>query len=80
MEFIDRLEDGLQLVSSPPIVVIMPSVDLAGVELQLGACDNTVVMASPLHSPEKVGVACCIYANRGAVSQYNVQMDEVICH
>ncbi len=51
MEVVESGEDGVELVATPDVVVIVPKVGTAGEDVQLEACNDAEIVACALHAP-----------------------------
>ena len=80
MKLIEGIEDRLQLITTPDVVVIMPGVRAPGEDIHLEARDDTEIVTGPFHTPKKVAVARCVDADGGAIGQDNVKLQHIVAN
>ena len=61
------IENRLQLIATPDLVVVMPEVRTLGKIVHLVARDDAETATGPFHPPAKVAVARCVDADGGAI-------------
>ena len=80
MKLIEGIEDRLQLIATPDVVVVMPGVRAPGKDIHLEARDDTEIVTGPFHTPKKVAVARCVDADGGAIGQDNVKLQHIVAN
>ena len=78
VESIESSKDGFQVLPTPQIVMVVPSVRATGVDVQLEACDDTEVVARTLQPPQEIAVAGTVDTNGSAVGQNEVDLPDVV--
>lgn len=80
MKLVEGIEDRLQFIATPDVVVVMPGVRAPGKDVHLVARDDAEIMTGPFHTPEKVAVARCVDADGGAIGQDNVELQHIVAN
>ena len=78
VESVELLEDALELLALPDVVVVVPVLGATGEDVHLDGGDDTKVVAGTLESPEQVGVAGGVDADGGTVTENEVDVEEVV--
>lgn len=78
VESIESSEDGFQILPTPQIVMVVPSVWATGVDAQLEACDDAEVVARTLQPPQEIAVAATVDTNGSAVGQNEIDLPDVV--
>jgi hypothetical protein len=80
VEGIESIEENFNLVSTPDVIVIVPSVGAAGEDVHLETGDNAKVVTCALHCPQKIAVALFADLNGLAIGQHNIELDDIVAH
>ena len=80
VEDIESIENIFELVATPDVIVIVPSVWASGEDVYLEARNNTKVVACTLHTPQKIAIASFVDTNGSAVGQNNIELAEIVAN
>lgn len=78
VELVQRLKNLLELVAPPDVVVVVPHVWPARVDLELEAGDDAKVVARAPHGPEQIRVPVLADRDCGTVGKNHVELDDVV--
>ena len=80
MKLVEGIENSLQLIATPDVIVVMPGLRAPRQDVHLVARDDAEIVTGPFHTPEKVAVARCVNADGRLVSQDNVELEHIVAN